>query len=390
MNKRGLAAIVTTLLVILLVLVAVGVVWGVVRNVIVENSEKVSLGRLTLDVEVNNVKTNGDNLEVSVTRNSGAGELSGISFAISDGINTQVFERETTMIQLDTEVFSFHVSEFIDIVDIAFVKEVIIVPILETSKGEEFFGDNVDEFEIVGESCSTNCGTSECGPSPNGCGGANACGACGSQSTCSVGTCECNAGWGDCDDDNACECDLNTNQCSGGSCIVQPASPGYNVAADFESDFGDWINVTDGVGDDEDWRRNSGGTSSYGTGPSSAADETIWYVYFEASGATYPPRDAILESPDINFDDGINDKINFYYHMYGSTMGNLFFEENTGGSWNILWSKSGNHGDIWFNEEISLSSLIGTGKLRFRGVTSGSGWSGDIAIDEIIISGDSV
>jgi hypothetical protein len=144
MNKRGLAAIVTTLLVILLVLVAVGVVWGVVRNIIVENSEKISLGRLTLDLEVNNVKINGENLEVSVTRNSGAGELVGISFAISDGFNTQVFDRETTMEQLGTEVFPFPVSDF---TDIAFVKEVAAVPILETSKGKEFFGDNVDEYE---------------------------------------------------------------------------------------------------------------------------------------------------------------------------------------------------------------------------------------------------
>ena len=126
-------------------LVAVGIVWGVVRNVIVESGDEVSLGKFTLNLEINNVRITEEGVEVSVTRNSGAGELVGISFAISDGVNTQVFDRETTMIQLDTEVFSFDV---IDFTDIAFAKEVIAVPILGEG-GNEIRGELKGNMEFA-------------------------------------------------------------------------------------------------------------------------------------------------------------------------------------------------------------------------------------------------
>jgi hypothetical protein len=145
MDKRGLAAIVTTLLVILLVLVAVGVVWGVVRNIIVESSREVSLGKFTLDLEINNVRITEEGVEVSVTRNAGAGELTGISFAISDGVNTQVFDRPITMTELGTEVFLFPVSDF---TDIAFAKEVTAVPILG-EEGDEIRGELQGNIEFA-------------------------------------------------------------------------------------------------------------------------------------------------------------------------------------------------------------------------------------------------
>jgi len=52
MNKRGLSAIVTTLLVILLVLVAVGIVWVVVRNIIRSGAEGVEYSAKCLNIEV--------------------------------------------------------------------------------------------------------------------------------------------------------------------------------------------------------------------------------------------------------------------------------------------------------------------------------------------------
>ena len=45
---------------------------------------------------------------------------------------------------------------------------------------------------------------------------------------------------------------------------------------DFENGFGNWINVT---GDDDDWIRDSGGTPSSNTGPSSGANNSTWYAF---------------------------------------------------------------------------------------------------------------
>ena len=51
-DKKGLSAIITTLLVVLLVLVAVGIVWAVVRNVIGEGAAGVELGAKCLNIDV--------------------------------------------------------------------------------------------------------------------------------------------------------------------------------------------------------------------------------------------------------------------------------------------------------------------------------------------------
>ena len=51
-NKKGLSAIITTLLVVMLVLVAVGIVWAVVRNVVTRGVESVELGAKCLNLDI--------------------------------------------------------------------------------------------------------------------------------------------------------------------------------------------------------------------------------------------------------------------------------------------------------------------------------------------------
>jgi flagellin-like protein len=50
MEKKGLSAVVTTLIIILLVLVAVGIIWVVVRNVVEEGGSTIDLSVKCLDV----------------------------------------------------------------------------------------------------------------------------------------------------------------------------------------------------------------------------------------------------------------------------------------------------------------------------------------------------
>ena len=113
MNKRGLSAIITTLLVVLLVLVAVGIVWGVVRNIIQEGAEEVSLGKFTLKADITqaSVDNSSNNVSVTVERNPGKGELTGIKFVFSDGVNSEVITRTTTLQELGSETFRFHLAD---------------------------------------------------------------------------------------------------------------------------------------------------------------------------------------------------------------------------------------------------------------------------------------
>ena len=55
-EKRGLSTIVSTLLILLLVFVAIGILWVVIRNVIQDGAEQVSLGKFTLDMKIEQVQ----------------------------------------------------------------------------------------------------------------------------------------------------------------------------------------------------------------------------------------------------------------------------------------------------------------------------------------------
>ncbi len=139
MKKRGLSTIVATLLIILLVLVAVGIVWGVVRNIITEGAEEVSLGKLTLSLEISNVKVTDTGVEVQVKRNPGAGEMSGIKFIIDNGEDTVVFEEEIALQELASKTFTLDYT--------GVVKEVSIAPVFTLESGKEKVGNIADDFE---------------------------------------------------------------------------------------------------------------------------------------------------------------------------------------------------------------------------------------------------
>ncbi|WP_103068178.1 M14 family zinc carboxypeptidase [Aquimarina sediminis] len=155
----------------------------------------------------------------------------------------------------------------------------------------------------------------------------------------------------------------------------------------FETGIGLWTNAT---GDDIDWTRDSGGTPSSSTGPSSAQNGS-YYLYTEASTNVNPPgspnKTAILNSSCINLASLSNVSLDFSYHMYGSNMGSMevLISTNNGTNYTSLWTKSGNIGNTWNQESIDLTSYAGSViKLQFKGVT-GSSFRSDMAIDNISI-----
>lgn len=160
----------------------------------------------------------------------------------------------------------------------------------------------------------------------------------------------------------------------------------YPYSESFESGLGAW---TQSGADDRNWSNNSGPTGSGGTGPSSASNGTD-YMYIEASGSGtgFPNRQAILNSPCFDLTSLSVAAFNFDYHMLGTSMGSLALEisNDNGSSWNLLWSQSGNQGNTWFSESVSLSDYVGSSvQLRFNGIT-GSSWSSDIAIDNLSLT----
>ena len=145
-------------------------------------------------------------------------------------------------------------------------------------------------------------------------------------------------------------------------------------------------------GNGYNWFINSGDTGSEGTGP--IKDNTTKtakgaYIYTEASGSKAGDVAEFL-SPCITINSS-NSKLQFAYHMFGSGIGELHVDIQTEEGFinDVIPVLSGNkqivQGDDFKILTVDLSDYTNqTIKIRFRAVR-GSGWDGDIAIDDIKI-----
>ncbi|VVB84102.1 Uncharacterised protein [uncultured archaeon] len=191
MEKRGLSTIVVTLILIVLSLIAVGAIWMIVNNIIKSNSNNTGISGLTINLKITNAYEQDGKIYTSVVRNPGEGELSKIKFIFSDGINSEIISNDTSLAQLDTNIFAISLSKL----TAAEVKTVSIAPVFKLSDGTESTGAIADTYNIAaggeenpsgenpeGENpnCTPNCGLKICGD--DGCGGICSPG-------CSSGTC---------------------------------------------------------------------------------------------------------------------------------------------------------------------------------------------------------
>ncbi|MFK7970609.1 MAG: PKD domain-containing protein, partial [Bacteroidia bacterium] len=152
-----------------------------------------------------------------------------------------------------------------------------------------------------------------------------------------------------------------------------------------------WNNAT--TGDRGNWIVDINGTSSSSTGPD--VDHTLGnssgkYLYFESSSPCYSNVTANLESPAFDFTNARAPSLEFWYHMYGSSMGQLHIDVQTltSGGWilDIVPSRTDNR-NIWQKWTVDLTAYTGepSVKIRFRGVSRNS-FTSDMAIDDVKIT----
>lgn len=153
----------------------------------------------------------------------------------------------------------------------------------------------------------------------------------------------------------------------------------------FESGLSGWSNNS---GDDGNWIRRTGGTPSSNTGPSNASVGS-YYFYVESStnGTGYPSKVATITKSFNSF----YNRFSFDYNMNGSAMGSLqlYAVSLTNGA-GLVWSSSGNQGDVWRRVTVDIPSFYQQGGFSLRFVaTTGSSYTSDIAIDNICYSNSS-
>ena len=150
-----------------------------------------------------------------------------------------------------------------------------------------------------------------------------------------------------------------------------------------------WINTATSPGS---WTADRNGTASSDTGPN--VDHTLGtgsgtYLYREASGNSNQQAD--LTSPTINLVGASQPILEFYYHMFGSNMGELRVDVFSGGVWNndvapaLIGQQQESSGEDWRSVSIDISSFkTADFQVRFRGIT-GSSFRSDMAIDDVRI-----
>src|SRR5690606_35141567 len=149
---------------------------------------------------------------------------------------------------------------------------------------------------------------------------------------------------------------ISSAEVQAGSCGGSVSS--YPYGESFEGGLGLWSQDS---GDQINWIRNSGGTPSSDTGPSSAYDGSF-YLFAEASG------NPGVTSPCFDLSSLSNPELSFSYHMYGAVMGTLKVQVSidNGATWIELWSSSGNQGDLWHMGNVDLSGYnTPATKLKF-------------------------
>lgn len=142
-----------------------------------------------------------------------------------------------------------------------------------------------------------------------------------------------------------------------------------------------------------DWNVSVTGTTPSGsTGPNIANSGSNFFYVESNYGNTGSVAE--LTSPEIDLSAITNTSLEFYYHMYGANMGDLYVDVYNG-SWNnneasILGEQQTTMTDLWLKKTVDLSSFSGTIKIRFRAIAKSlSSTTGDISLDDISINGSS-
>lgn len=151
-GKKGLSAVVTTLIIVLLAIVALSVVWSVITNVTDNAQERTELGQKCLPIDISATKisdVNGDGLTYSLTLSrTGAGTNDGVGVKVAffnDTANSNTYDFGIALNPLDTKTNSSLALSAEDVVIGA--NKVEITPyFVDEAGGEDFCSTTTKSF----------------------------------------------------------------------------------------------------------------------------------------------------------------------------------------------------------------------------------------------------
>ncbi|MEM3074778.1 MAG: LamG domain-containing protein [Candidatus Pacearchaeota archaeon] len=155
MEKKGVSGVITTVLLILLTIAAVIVVWGVIKTLLESNSESISLGIDTLDIDIESVYIEGTMLNIKIKRQPTQGNLSAIKIIAEEkNGKSSSFSVEGSLREHETKNFEIPITTFQGI-DTKSIKKISAYPISKTQGGKEITGKFGGEYIIGKDFVST-------------------------------------------------------------------------------------------------------------------------------------------------------------------------------------------------------------------------------------------
>ncbi|MBR9701358.1 LamG domain-containing protein [Candidatus Pacearchaeota archaeon] len=139
-NKKGMSAIITVVIIIGIGIIMAGVIWYAINDIIENQAEDISIESTTIDMEVQKVMVETGSVKVKVKRIAGEGNLTGIKFIVSNGVDSEIFIVNSSLVELGEDTFTISYS--------GLVKSVEVAPIFEFKKGEIAGGRPVDKLEF--------------------------------------------------------------------------------------------------------------------------------------------------------------------------------------------------------------------------------------------------
>jgi len=140
------------------------------------------------------------------------------------------------------------------------------------------------------------------------------------------------------------------------------------------------------------WEVDNNFTSSAGTGPSGDVSGSGRYIFLETSSPALFGESGYIETPFVDISGLTNPGFTFYYHMYGSAIGTLEIQARSSGSFQTIWSLSGQQQtdelDPWLPAFVDLSGFSSPVQFRIVGTIGHTGnfaYLSDMAVDEFFV-----
>ena len=109
-NTKAMSQIVTTVILVVLVLVAIGIVWGVISNLVGDSAEDIDAGANCLAIVINAegvINTSLVDYNVTIARTAGGGDIDGVVVTLfSETENSGLKDLGSTIGELETETHS--------------------------------------------------------------------------------------------------------------------------------------------------------------------------------------------------------------------------------------------------------------------------------------------